>query len=141
MHENDFNAAISKSLTWAFKIPDDGTSLAIGVKRPFDGFGALNGFPVYWEAKYLNSVRAYNFSSLKDHQIDNLIAIKKEIPYAKCLFIVGVQWSARELRAYVFEDLHDIKKRKTEKNSILAEELKNLTNFVVRKNGIFEFKI
>jgi len=141
MHENDLNAVISKSLSWSFKIPDDGTSLAIGVKRPFDGFGAHHGFPVYWEAKYLNSVRAFNFSALKEHQIENLIALKQEIPYAKCLFIVGVQWSARELRAYIFEDLGYIKIRKQAKKSILAEEFKTLTNFIVKKNGVFDFDI
>jgi penicillin-binding protein-related factor A (putative recombinase) len=139
MKESDLNKVIGDSLDWYYKIPDDGSSIGIGGKRPFDGFGASKGFPVYWEGKYLHKVEAFNFADLKQHQIDNLIALKKEIPYAKCLFIIGIQWAPRELRAYVFENLQEIAKRKEEKQSIYAEEFRELDNYVVKKDGVFRF--
>jgi len=140
MKESDLNKVIGDSLDWYYKISDLDASLgAAAAKKPFDGFGASKGFPVYWEGKYLHKVEAFNFADLKQHQIDNLIALKKEIPYAKCLFIIGIQWAPRELRAYVFENLQEIEKRKEEKRSIYAEEFRKLDNYVIKKDGIFRF--
>ena len=138
MNEASFNHDIGKSLEWSYKIPDDGSSIGIGGKRPFDGFGIVNGKPVYWESKFLKSVSAFNFDNLKQHQIDNLFAIKKLAPDSYCLFIVGVQYSTRETRAYIFHDIEEIFKRKRDSKSIFAKEFEQLTNYITRKSGSYD---
>ena len=142
MTEADLNHDIGKSLTLYYKIPDDGSSVGIGGKRPFDGFGALNGRPVFWEAKLLKSFESFNFKKLKSHQIQNLIDYKKEIPNAFCLFVIGVIVSPRKVRLYVWSSLNDlleIQKRKEEKNNIKAKELLTLTNYIEKTKGTFNF--
>lgn len=140
VNEADFNRDIGKSLDWYYKIADDGSSIGIGGKRPFDGFGILGGKPIYWEAKYLHSPSAFNFKNLKQHQIDNLVTISTLAPDAVCFFILGVSFSPRELRAYVFTDMLDIKRRKDESKSILLKDLKSLTNYTVKDKGKFDLR-
>lgn len=137
-NEATFNHDIGKSLDWYYKISDDGSSAGIGGKRPFDGFGILNGQAVYWESKYLKSCEAFNFANLKQHQIDNLVRIQKLMPDAICLFIVGVHMGERDVRAFIFTDMLDLKVRKEEKRSIFKKEFEELKNYVRKSKGKYD---
>lgn len=136
MNEAKLNLAIGKSLDWYYKIPDDGISLKFGGRRPFDGIGIINGFPVYWESKLLKSVSSFNFSRLKDHQLGSLIRIKTLCPRSFCLFLIGVYFSRKDFRLFYF-DLEEISKRKIEKKSITKREFLELKNYCVYEKGVF----
>jgi penicillin-binding protein-related factor A (putative recombinase) len=134
--EAAFNLDIGKALDWYYKISDLDASRGVpSAKKPFDGFGILKGKPVYWEAKFLKTCEAFNFSQLKQHQIDNLVTIKKNAPEAICLFIIGVKMAERDVRAFIFTDMLDIKQRKEERRSILKKEFEQLSNFIRKTKG------
>lgn len=137
MNEQMLNSVISRSLAWAFKIPDTrGTSGIL----PFDGFGmTTDGRPVYWEAKNLKKVQAFNFNNLSDHQIDNLCSLKRLNPEAKTLLLIGVDFGFADKRVFIFDDPFYIQKRKQNAESITQKEFKTLRNYVkIKKQRIEE---
>lgn len=134
--EAELNTIIKNSLTWASKIPDPGNDFAKTSARAFDGFGVLNGKPIYWEAKYMNKLQSFDLQRIADHQIENLCAIKEQIPDALCLIILGVNTGRADKRIFVFDDPFEIKRRRTLRENYLKKDLETLPYVVVKKKLI-----
>lgn len=140
-NEAEFNTIVTKSLDWGFKIPDTGNSVMYAPKNrlPFDGFGAVNGKPVYFESKYLSTVRAFNFNRLEDHQIENLLKLKELMPDALVLFLICVDFGRGDKRVFFFRDMDYVNQRKMAKDSITKKEFLARRNYVKIKKGLMDF--
>jgi len=136
MTEKDLNSIISRSLTWAFKIPDQRGATG---QLPFDGFGLYTSIPIYWEAKNLKAVKAFNFEDLQSHQIGNLLRIQELCSAALPLFLVGVAFTRMDKRLFIFKDMSYINKRKDERKSITKKEFERRQNFVPIQKGQVDF--
>ena len=107
-NEAEFNTVITKSLTFGHKISDASNATNFFKARmPFDGFGVFkdknnNGYPVYFESKYLQQPMAFNFNRLEDHQIEALLKCKRVLPNSLSLFIIGVNFGRADIRAFIF---------------------------------------
>lgn len=133
MTEQQLNSVISRSLRWSFKIPDARGTTGI---LPFDGFGVTGeGQPVYWEAKNLNKLQAFSFEKVRPHQIENMLQIKQLSLPALTLLLIGVSFSSRDRRLYVFADPSAWAVRRAYKQSITKIEFETLTNWIPIKNG------
>lgn len=134
---NIFRKSIFDANGWAYKIPDPGASEALtAVPRPFDGFSVLNGELLCWEGKFLNKMSSFNLQTIKDHQIENLLAIKNLSNTAECWIVLGVNVARGDNRIYIFKDIHDINKRREAKQNFLKKELESLPYYKVFKNSI-----
>jgi penicillin-binding protein-related factor A (putative recombinase) len=125
MLEAQFNTIIGNSLDWRHKIGDAGR-----FKKPFDGFGVFRGKPVYWEAKWLKTPKAFPWSRLEDHQIESLLNIQRLMPDAHCLFIIGVDYGRADKRIFIFTDMELVNRRKQIEKSILKKEFDARTDYV-----------
>jgi penicillin-binding protein-related factor A (putative recombinase) len=120
MKEIQLNTIISRSIKkigWYHKISDPlgGT----GIQNPFDGFGVINGYPLYIEAKLIkNGIYAFNFNKIEEHQITNLNEINKMLSISKCLIAVGF-YKPRQLCEICFFDIDYI-------NQLMADEVKSI---------------
>lgn len=122
MTEAQFNTIIGNSLDWHHKISDGSYG-----QKPYDGFGALAGRPVYWEAKWLRKPAAFPWSRLESHQIEGLIAMQKNIPAALSWLIIGVDYGRGDKRVFLFDNLEEIRTRKrSEEKSIKKKEFDSL---------------
>lgn len=92
----------------AYKIPDPGKGeVFTSIERPFDGFGTISidnkQYPMYWEAKYSNTLKAFNFkNSLREHQAEWLDKFSK-VENSYNFVILGVDVSNRDKRLYIFD--------------------------------------
>lgn len=134
--EQALNTVIKNSLQWAEKIPDASGNFAV-TPRAFDGFGiSHNGLPVYWEAKYLKTMESFNLQKIEDHQITNLLTIKRLCPIAQCWIVLGVSVSRGDNRVYIFGDVEDINNRRIDRRNYLKKELETLPYHKVVKGVI-----
>lgn len=136
MEESSLNTIIKNSLVWASKIPDPSNEFAKTSARAFDGFGVLNHKPLYWEAKYLSKLQSFDLQRIADHQIDNLCAIKEQLPDSHCWVILGVDCGRADKRVYIFDDPFLIRDRRSEKQNFLKKELEALPYIKIKKNLI-----
>ena len=135
MDEQKFNTIIGNSLDWRFKIPDAG-----GMAKPFDGIGLFKGLPVYWEAKNLKKVEAFNFNRLEDHQIFNLLTIQQQLKQVHAWFIVCVDFGRADKRVFLFRDMDYINNRKKNKKRILKKEWLERKNYVKIKKELIDLE-
>lgn len=142
MQEKDLNGIIRKSFAeqgdFAFKIQDSGQyfdGVVSHQRNPYDGFAYYKGKFIAWESKFLPKPMVLNLQRLEDHQLVALQKTRKYLDSSIALFIVGIKWSTRETRVYVFTDLDEIEKRRTNKENILKKEWGLLTNYVKVSKG------
>ena len=133
-NEREFNSCIGRSLDWHFKIPDDSRC-----EKPFDGFGIVNGKSIYWEAKFIHQPEAFNFHRLEDHQLRNLREIKSLNPDAICIVIIGVVFGRGDIRAFIFDDLDEIARRKEFNVSIKKKEWLQISDYLKVSSGYLNF--
>lgn len=144
--EADLNNIIRKSIIhaggWAYKIPDPiGLSALTASMRAFDGFGVLQGIPLYWEAKFANAFYSFNLSLIQDHQIHNLLQIKKLLPMAYCFICYGVRVKRGDNRVFIFNDIEILADRRIKKQNYLKKELETLPYFKVQKGALIDFTL
>lgn len=142
MLEKDLNGIIRKSFAeqgnFAFKIQDSGQyfdGVVSHQKNPYDGFAYYKGKFIAWESKWLPKPMSLNLRRLEDHQLEALQKTRKTLNSSIALFLVGIKWSTRETRVYVFTDLDYIERRRANKENILKKEWESLTNYVKVKKG------
>jgi len=133
MKEAEVNNIIRKSLDWGYKIPDDGSSMSMGIKRPFDVFGIIDGRPIYIESKAMNKMQSFNLGKIRDHQIKSLVDIKKLNPDAICGIALSVNCGRAKHRLYLWTDVEEIARRRDNKENFKKTELETLENYVLRK--------
>ena len=80
MVEKDLNRILVRSFNdsqwgWGYKIPDDANNFLGTSKKPFDYIGIIDSACVYGESKLIKGLHAFNFHSLREHQIENLSTI------------------------------------------------------------------
>lgn len=122
---------------WCYKIPDVGFDL-----KPYDCFGFHNGMSYVMELKWLPKPQAFNFNRLEQHQIDNLIQTYEIMgDNVRACFIIGVEYSRMDKRAYVFtnEQLYEIRRRKENKENILKKEFSNLPYLKIKNRIVQDF--
>lgn len=116
MKESDLNAYITSNLQkigFVHKIADPPKVVATTVgKNPFDHFGINPYYIFYTESKLIKGgYSAFSFSSIREHQIDNLVAIStirdtfyKEIAdrIISCI-VLGVYIPRKELSLFFFD--------------------------------------
>ena len=136
MTEVEVNTIVGRSLDWSFKIPDDSRG-----KKPFDVFGAYNGCPVYIESKNLKRPEAFPWDRFEPHQISNLLRIQELIPNAISIFLVVVDYGRSKKRAYIFQDMKELKRRwdDPEEKSIKKKEWDKRTNYIMIEKGHIDF--
>jgi len=135
MKEKEVNNIIRKSLDWGYKIPDDGSAMSMGIKRPFDVFGIIDGRPIYIESKAMNKMESFNLGRIRDHQIKNLLEIKKLNQGAICAIALSVNCGRAKHRLYLWTDVETINTRRNNKENFKKVELEKLNNFVLRENS------
>jgi penicillin-binding protein-related factor A (putative recombinase) len=136
MTEIDVNRIIGNSCDWRYKIPDAGHGL-----KPFDGIALFKGNAIYWEAKLLKEVKAFNFTRLEDHQIANLQQVAAQnTPNILPLFLVVVAFGRLDKRLYIFRDMQYIGERKLQKRSILKGEWEHRRNYVPVVKSLISFE-
>jgi penicillin-binding protein-related factor A (putative recombinase) len=128
---------IKMSLDFGYKIPDPTNRFNATISRPFDLFGVLNSKPIYIEAKYATGLRVFDLQCIEDHQIENLISIKKLMPNSYCWIIYGVHASHADNRIYIFDDLDNLVKRRKNRENFLKKDLEILP-FLSIKKGIVD---
>lgn len=135
MKEAELNTIISKSLNryekgWGFKIPDP--SYGEGTQRCFDGFGAFNRKPLYFETKLIKGVYSFNLNRIEEHQWKHLCNLKAYLPNALCLVPVGfyIPRKTTYILWFNIETLVDLTFK--EKGSILKKELETYI-----QNGLY----
>ena len=106
MNEAELCTIIVKSGTLLYKIPDPTGLYNRTIKRPCDIIGRLefNGkyYPAFIEAKYMNTLRAFNLNRIEPHQADFLTQWSK-IEGAYCFIILGISVNRGDIRAYIFD--------------------------------------
>ena len=138
MLEENFNTIVSHSLDFGYKIADTFSSAGTRSKSPFDGFGIHKGHLVVWESKWLKTPKAFQFSRLQDHQIENLLRFSK-VENCVALFLIGVDFGRGDKRVFYWTDMDYIDERKRSSQSILKKEFLSLTNFVKIKKDRIDF--
>ena len=121
---------------WASKIPDPSTLFSQTSQRPFDIFGIWEHIPLYMEVKYINKLKSFDLSRIEDHQIQNLLEIKRLLPSAYCCIALGVKVARGDSRVYFFFDIEEVAKRRENKQNYLKKELETMVYFSVHKNLI-----
>ena len=140
--ESELNTIIKNTIIqgggWAYKIPDPQQEYSISsVKRPFDGFGIFKGKPIYWESKFSKCLASFNLQRIEDHQINNLLSIKKLCKDSFVCIIWGVRIKKGENLVYVFDDIEHIAERRRERKNFTKKELLTLSSYKIKK-GIIE---
>jgi len=142
--EAELNLIIKKSVeiypnSRACKIPDPSSQFSQTIARPFDGFGAWKGTPLYWEAKYLKTLCSFDLSRIEEHQIDNLLFYNKVLEEIcpHCWVILGIKVARGDNRVYIFSDIKKIAERRKNKENYLKKELITLPYMKISK-GLFE---
>lgn len=140
MIERDFQSIVTHTFMvqngFCYKIPDT----SYDQQRPYDCYGFHDGMTYVMELKWLQKPQAFNFARLEQHQIDNLIRTYEIMgDNVRACFIVGVEYSRMDKRAYVFtnDQLYDIRKRKEEKRNLLKKDFSNLPYLKI-KNRIVQ---
>ena len=144
MLEKDFNTIVTRSFNdfggYGFKIPDERSTITgFHSKNPYDVFGIYKGKFWAWESKWMNGVKAFNFSHLQDHQIDSLIKSYELMEgNGISVFAIGIDFGRADKRVFIWKNemLYDIKERKNSNKSILAKEFKELDNYVKITKGL-----
>jgi len=140
MKEKDLNTVINNSfkcLGFSHKISDPMGGQ--GSQNPFDGFSVCFDQAWYWESKLIKEgYYAFNFNKIEEHQWGNLLRIKKEMPTANCVIIVGF-WASRSFFEYLVFDVVCLWKMKNQgQKSIKKTELEKLRkkgyNMIIKKN-------
>lgn len=147
MLEKDLNGIIRKSFAeqgdFAFKIQDSGqyfNGKVSHTKNPADGIAFYKGYFVAWESKWLPKPSSLNLQRLQDHQLDFLKKTKNCLKSSKALFLVGIKWTSRETRVYIFEDIDELERRRNSKENILKKEFETMENYVSVKKGIINIE-
>jgi penicillin-binding protein-related factor A (putative recombinase) len=149
MNEQTLNTIIKNSFSqdnnFAYKIPDPGASNALSTnKRPFDGFVIGKNFgTVCWEAKFQRTYKAFSFSLIQPHQIENLTKISNfKLEKVFPLIILGVWESRKYFDIFLFDINYILNLTKREKKSILFKELLELKdNYAIEvKNQLFSIE-
>lgn len=142
MLEKDLNTIIRKSFSnqgdFAFKIQDSGQYIEGKVthqQNPYDGYAYYKGYFIAWEGKFLSKPQSFNLKDIREHQILNLKLTRDTLKHSIALLLLGVRWSPKQTRVYIFTDLDTIEERREEKRNILKKELETLDNYVLVKKG------
>jgi len=135
-NEAELNLIIKNSLSWGYKIPDPTFEFQRTLARSFDGFGCLVDIPVYWESKFSNKLKSFDLSRIEEHQIINLCALKALMPHAYCWVIYGVKVKRGDSRIWIFDDVHEINRRRSFKENFKLKELEKLPYLSIRNNLI-----
>lgn len=86
------------------KIPDQGALLKFGIERPFDILHTYNGTTTAIEAKCAKHPAVFKLSSVKTHQIDNLLSMANNQSTA----LVAIHlWMPSKLSYIHFLDIYD----------------------------------
>lgn len=100
------------------------------IKRPFDGFGHLRGFSVYWESKYFPEPRKrVGFKALfkRKHQVENLIELsegyKKQGTVCLSLFCIFIRVAARKVHLHIITNDKLKETYLSKKKSFIVEEI------------------
>ena len=120
----------------AYKIPDaQGDYLSSS--RIFDMMGAMFMHPWYCEVKFANGgLYSFDLQSIEDHQIENLLWYKRNVPGAWCWVVYAVNVKRGDSRVYVFDDVEEVARRRDAHQNYKQSELKTLPYFPVKKNLI-----
>jgi len=141
-NESQLNTLIKNSIVaaggWAFKIPDpSGLSALQSIQNPFDGFGIMRGYPIYWESKYIRTLKSFNLQMIQDHQISNLCRIKELLTnIGEYWIVLGVKVNRGDNRVYIFRDVDEIRERREKRENFLKKELEKLEYYPVKKGLI-----
>ena len=137
--ESETCTIICKSIPNCYKIPDPSSDFTQTISRPFDCFGSFRGKPLYIEVKHKKGLLSLNLQDIQDHQIENLMQLKTDMPYAECWIIWGVTTGKHgDNRFYVFTDIHEINRRRNAKENIKKKELETLPYLKLFK-GVVDF--
>ena len=143
MQEKELNGIIRRSFEeqgdYAYKISDSGQYINGAVthqKNPYDGFAFYKGKFVGWESKWLPKPQALDLQRLQDHQLEALKKTRDCLDCSYALFLVGIKWAARETRVYIFTDLDDIERRRTNRKNFLKKDFEKMDNYVLVKKGV-----
>lgn len=128
MKEQDLNTTIKNSFLFGVKIPDPSKADVLTTsKRPFDGIGVTPNGVIFYETKLVKGYKAFPFSSIKDHQLENLtkledIRIKNSLKY-NCYFLIGVYEPRKSLNLFCFSPAYISWRMKRGDKSISKKEL------------------
>ena len=124
---------------WAYKLSDPTSMFNQTIERPFDLIAVIKDTPVYIEAKYMSKMQSFNLNHIQNHQISNLVAIKKLMPESECIIALGIKVSRGDVRIYYFTDIFEINERRLNKHNYLKKELELLPYYKVNKD-LIDFK-
>lgn len=133
------NTMISKGCKM-YKIPDPTSDFRNTIQRPFDMFGISISNPYYIEVKFMNKLMSFNLNKIENHQIRELTEIKRLNPNARCWIVLGIKVSKMDSRIYIFKDIMEIEKRRTDKENYLKKELETLPYYSVKSGIIKDFE-
>ena len=106
MNEAQFCTIIKNSMIDGFKIPDPTGQFSSTIKRAYDGIGLLNIDNELrfccWEAKWLKTLSAFNFSKIEPHQ-DYFLRAHRKAKNVLSYLIVGIDASRADKRVYIFD--------------------------------------
>jgi hypothetical protein len=138
LNEVACNLFIKKLMGWGYKIPDSQNKNKT-IRRPFDGFGVYDGFPIYYESKYFpDSFKKVTKKKLfnRKHQIENLIlihscfekrfgAIMNLTVQDLCLYCIFMRIASTKVKLFIIknETLRDFYMSRKENQSYTIEEI------------------
>ena len=137
MREKEFTTRLHKIFkdngAWIWKIRDD------GFLNCFDAVGCYKGIPLAFEYKFLPSPKAFPFTRLEEHQIQNLKEHWKAGGWSA--LVIGVCYGRGDIRVFVYanEQLPMIEQRKKEKKNILKKEFDNSTYMKMKERNLDDF--
>jgi len=146
MDEKVLNRWIANSFDWSHKLPDPppGFSLSSN-QRPFDGFALSPEVGVvFWEAKIMKKLEAFNFSRIAPHQIDNLSRAKNILKNSghsgKFVVILGLWNKGKGIKTWLFDIDLIVRLQAEGKKSFTKKDLEALEEFTHQsKNEKFIF--
>lgn len=141
MKETEINKIINRELRsqgFSHKISDYGGQFH--GESPFDGFAVTKEGFIYWEAKYMNKLQAFNFGKIENHQLDNMNVIRSLQSKAITIYPVGVFQPRKYFYLFLFDSKLIQYLKKSEKKSILKKELTILIGLkkcnIIKRNKI-----
>lgn len=99
----------------------------ISIQNPFDGFAVIPEGHIYWEAKLLKPLKAFNFNVIEDHQYDKLNLIHDTRPDSSItIYPIGAFYPRKYYYLFIFDSELIRYIRSEGKKSVLKKEFTKL---------------